>query len=56
MESGEFLKKMKEKGIQAGVALSRFFPKETQSILLNITEVNSKEEIENLVQALQEVR
>jgi len=55
IKSDDFLKRMKKKGINAGVALSRFTPKDDQSVLLNFTEVNTREEIEQLIQAMKEV-
>ena len=42
----------KEKGIDGGIALSRFMPDRTNDFLVCVTETNSREQIDKLVQAL----
>ncbi len=55
MSSDIFNQKMRKKGIQAGVQLSRFTKKDANSVLLNFTEVNTKDEIDQLISAMKEV-
>lgn len=45
----DFLDKMLEKGIKAGVALERFYPELTSHILLCVTELNSRQDMEKYV-------
>jgi len=42
----------KEKGIDAGIALSRFIPDRPNDFLVCVTETNSREQIDRLIQAL----
>jgi glycine dehydrogenase subunit 1 len=42
----------KEKGIDGGIALSRFIPDRPNDVLVCVTETNSREQIDQLVQAL----
>ena len=42
-----------EKKIVAGIPLCWFFPEETQSLLITVTETNTKEEIDRLVKELE---
>ena len=46
---------LESKNILAGVPLSRFDSKDDKGLLVNVTEVNSKEEIDYLIQCLEEV-
>ena len=54
-DTADVLAGLKEKGILGGVPLSRFDPRDTKGILVNVTEVNTKEEIDLLANALQEI-
>jgi len=45
----------KEKGIDGGIALSRFMPDRPNDFLVCVTEVNSREQIDALVEALSKV-
>jgi len=47
--------RLREKNILAGVPLSRFYPQDSSGILVNVTEVNTKEEIDTLVTCMAEV-
>jgi hypothetical protein len=42
----------KEKGIDGGIALSRFMPDRPNDFLVCVTETNSREQIEALVEGL----
>lgn len=55
IKSDLFLERMRAKNILAGVALSRFDSNDDQAVLLNFTELNSKEEIDMLIEHLGEV-
>ena len=55
LESELFTEKIRQKGVQAGVKLSRFFPEDRHSVLLNFTELNTKAEIDQLLAAMQEI-
>jgi glycine dehydrogenase subunit 1 len=46
---------LESKNILVGVPLSRFDSKDDKGLLVNVTEVNSKEEIDYLIQCLEEV-
>jgi len=55
-ESSEtILSRLREKNILAGVPLSRFFPEDNHGILVNVTEVNTKDEIDYLVKCMDEI-
>jgi glycine dehydrogenase subunit 1 len=45
----------KEKGIDGGIALSRFMPDRPNEFLVCVTETNSREQIDSLIQALTEL-
>jgi glycine dehydrogenase subunit 1 len=45
----------KEKGIDAGIALSRFMPDRRNDVLVCVTETNSREQIDALVEGLRSV-
>jgi len=45
----------REKGIDAGIALSRFIPDRPNDFLVCVTETNSREQIDRLIQALTEL-
>lgn len=45
----------KEKGIDGGIALSRFIPDRPNDFLVCVTETNSREQIDRLIQALTEL-
>jgi glycine dehydrogenase subunit 1 len=51
----DVLKQLEGKNILGGVPLSRFEPTDTQGILVNITEVITKEEIDTFITCLKEV-
>ena len=46
----------KEKGIDGGIALSRFMPDRPNDFLVCVTEVNSREQIDALVAGLSEIK
>lgn len=54
-DAGDILKLLEEKNILGGVPLSRFEPTDTKGILVNITEVITKEEIDTFITCLKEV-
>src|SRR5215204_3683059 len=45
----------KEKGIDGGIALSRFMPDRPNDFLVCVTETNSREQIDRFIQALTEL-
>jgi glycine dehydrogenase subunit 1 len=45
----------KDKGIEGGIALSRFMPDRTNDFLVCVTETNTREQIDSLVSALSEL-
>ena len=45
----------KEKGIEGGIALSRFMPDRNKDFLICVTETNTREQIDSLVSALSEL-
>lgn len=47
--------KLTQSNISAGIPLSRFYPKHEHSLLVSITEVHQKEDIDRFAQALKEV-
>jgi glycine dehydrogenase subunit 1 len=49
----EPLHRLKDKNIVPGLALERFYPELTDSVLVCVTEVTSREDIDSLVEALQ---
>ena len=53
VKSALFLERMREDQILAGVPLSLFYPADDQAVLLNFTEVNSKNEIDTLIQRME---
>ncbi|MBT4286112.1 MAG: aminomethyl-transferring glycine dehydrogenase subunit GcvPA [Deltaproteobacteria bacterium] len=56
IELEKVLATLESKNILAGVPLRRFDSKDVNGLLVNVTEVNSKEEIDCLVQSLGEVK
>jgi glycine dehydrogenase subunit 1 len=53
----EILEKLrKEHSIIAGLPLSRYFPERTNEFLICVTETNTKEQIDNLVDLLKELK
>jgi len=55
-DSVELLSRMaKEKGIEAGIALSRFMPDRNKDFLVCVTETNTREQIDSLVSAFSEL-
>ncbi len=54
-DTDEVLAKLLEKRIIGGLALKRFYPELTSSLLLAVTEMNSKEKIDTFVSSLKEV-
>ena len=55
LTSSELLGRLQEKDILGGVALSRYNADDKKGILINVTEVNTKEEIDYLIKSLEEV-
>jgi glycine dehydrogenase subunit 1 len=49
------LKKMKQEKIVGGLALARFYPELNRHLLVTVTEMNSKEEIDRWAQVLEKV-
>lgn len=47
--------KLERKGVVPGLALSRYYPKRTHELLVCVTEMNTKAQIELLAQSLKEV-
>lgn len=56
VKSADFIQQLQKKDVFAGVPLSRFKKEDDQSVLINFTEVNTKEEIDYLIQCLKEVK
>lgn len=56
VESAELTNQLKEKKIIAGTPLSRFQIEDKRAILVNITEVNTKEDIDYFIECLQEIK
>ena len=55
-DSVELLSRMaREKGIEAGIALSRFMPDRNKDFLVCVTETNTREQIDSLVSAFSEL-
>lgn len=52
----EFLKKLEEKGILAGIPLHWFYKEFENCILVNFTELHKKEDIDQLVKAIGELK
>jgi glycine dehydrogenase subunit 1 len=50
----EVLKKVKERKILGGVNLARFYPELQHHLLVTVTEMNPKEEIDDWAEALEE--
>jgi glycine dehydrogenase subunit 1 len=56
LNSVELLARLaKEKGIEGGIALSRFMPDRNKDFLICVTETNTREQIDTLVSALSEL-
>lgn len=56
LDAGELLARLgKEKGIEGGIPLWRFFSDQPNDFLVCVTEINSREEIDSLVDGLQSV-
>jgi glycine dehydrogenase subunit 1 len=53
--AAELLRSLGIRGIDAGLALSRYYPDRTRQFLMAVTEMNPKTQIDRLVTALQEV-
>jgi glycine cleavage system pyridoxal-binding protein P len=52
----EFIGKLEEKGILAGIPLKWFFPDFQDSILINFTELHKKKDIDKLIEAIGELK
>lgn len=55
LNSSDLLAGLRKRNILGGVPLSRFDAKDTKGVLVNVTEVNTKEEIDCLVNSLKEI-
>ena len=56
LDAGELLARLgKEKGIEGGIPLWRFFSDRPNDFLVCVTEINSRDEIDALVEGLSEV-
>ena len=53
--AAELLSRLAKKEIEAGIALSRFMPDRTNDFLVCVTETNTREQIDTLVSALNEL-
>jgi len=51
----KIVRTLNERGIMPGLALSRYYPERTHELLICVTEMNSKDQIDRLVDALKEV-
>lgn len=56
IETEDFLSILEEKKIIAGIPLSWFFPELKNSILVNFTEIHKKNDIDNFVKAIEDIR
>lgn len=56
VKSDDFISQMQARDVFAGVPLARFSKEDDQSVLINFTEVNTKEEIDYLIKCLKEVK
>jgi glycine dehydrogenase subunit 1 len=54
-DSERILERLRDKGVLGGVPLSRFFNTDRRGVLVNITEVNTREEIDTFANCLKEV-
>jgi len=55
-DAGELLEKLRtEKGIIGGLALSRYYSENPNDFLVCVTELNTKEQIDNLVESLAQI-
>jgi len=52
-EPGEVRKRLLREKILFGIPLGRFYPKLSKALLVTVTEVNTREEIDRLVKALE---
>ncbi len=56
IKSAELIKRLKDKNVLAGVPLSRFKAADEHGILISITEVNTKKEIDYFIECLREIK
>jgi glycine dehydrogenase subunit 1 len=49
------LERLKEKKILGGISLGRFYPEMNHHLLITVTEMNTKEEIDRWAEALEKV-
>ena len=54
-EAGPVLKALQAKGILGGIALSRYYPERKNEILVAVTEVKKKGQLDKYVAAMKEV-
>jgi glycine dehydrogenase subunit 1 len=55
MAAGEIVARLAERGILAGVALARWFPDRTRDMLVAVTEMNTKEEMDRYAAELAKI-
>ncbi|MBU4267813.1 MAG: aminomethyl-transferring glycine dehydrogenase subunit GcvPA [Acidobacteria bacterium] len=55
-KTDDFLKKLEAKKILAGIPLHWFYPDQKNTILVNFTEIHRKKDIDQLVQAIGEIK
>lgn len=55
MTAENFLSRLEDKKIIGGIPLGWFFPDQKNSILVNFTEMHKKEDIDNLINAIEEI-
>jgi glycine dehydrogenase subunit 1 len=55
LDGAELLARLQKKKIIGGLALGRFYPDLSRSVLVTVTELNTKAEIDSLAQAISEV-
>jgi len=55
MNANEFISRMKKENILAGYSLKQDYPELPNSVLFTVTEMNSKEEIDTMTQALHSI-
>lgn len=56
VDSTSFLAALKARGILGGIPLKRFQEGDQKAVLINVTEMNSREDINSLLNAIREVR
>jgi glycine dehydrogenase subunit 1 len=49
------VRRLAEEGIAAGISLSRFYPDRDRELLVAVTEMNSREDIDTLVEGFARV-